>query len=174
TPGLRPHRRGQRSRRVGGRPPPRLTQRLHSGAHAPRPRGRHRRGRSGGYRERVRATGHRPLPAGRNSVSRLSSDSGAQSDFCDGNCPDKPRGRPAVRRVRSARALFMNALALPATAPRTTLRTPHSLPNRLLEFAQHKPLGAAGAVIVLVLILVAVGAPWLAPYPFDEGVASVR
>src|SRR6266851_6655779 len=62
----------------------------------------------------------------------------------------------------------------PATAPRAVLRTPQSFPSRLVEFAQHKPLGAAGAVIVLLLILVAVGAPWLAPYPFDEGVASVR
>jgi peptide/nickel transport system permease protein len=68
----------------------------------------------------------------------------------------------------------MTAVAIPTTAPRITLRTHHSLPSQLIEFAQHKPLGAAGGVIVLLLIVVAVGAPWLAPYPFDEGVASVR
>jgi len=66
------------------------------------------------------------------------------------------------------------ALARPATAPRAALRAHQSLTSRLLEFAQRKPLGAAGAVIVLVLVLVALGAPWLAPYPFDVGVASVR
>jgi peptide/nickel transport system permease protein len=68
----------------------------------------------------------------------------------------------------------MTTVAIPAAAPRITLRTHHSLPSQLIEFAQHKPLGAAGGVIVLLLIVVAVGAPWLAPYPFDEGVASVR
>ena len=70
--------------------------------------------------------------------------------------------------------LAATALARPAIVRRTALRAHQSLPGRLVEFAQHKPLGAAGGVIVVLLILVAVGAPWLAPYPFDEGVASVR
>jgi peptide/nickel transport system permease protein len=62
----------------------------------------------------------------------------------------------------------------PATARHVALRAPRPFLRRLVEFAQRKPLGAAGAVIVLVLILVALGAPWLAPYPYDVGVASVR
>src|SRR5262249_19087751 len=40
--------------------------------------------------------------------------------------------------------------------------------------AQRKPLGAVGGVIILVLMLVALGAPWLAPYPYDVGVAAER
>jgi peptide/nickel transport system permease protein len=62
----------------------------------------------------------------------------------------------------------------PAATPRAVRRAQQSLPNRVVEFAQRKPLGAAGAVIVLLLILVALGAEFLAPYPYDVGVASVR
>lgn len=42
------------------------------------------------------------------------------------------------------------------------------------QFLARKPLGAIGAGIVLLLIVVALFAPWLAPYPYDEGVASER
>jgi peptide/nickel transport system permease protein len=51
------------------------------------------------------------------------------------------------------------------------------MPGRLAaltNFAQHKPLGAFGAVIILVLMVVAIGAQWLAPYPYDVGVAAER
>src|SRR5918911_43382 len=64
--------------------------------------------------------------------------------------------------------------ARPATPLRAALRTQPSVLGRLVYFAQHKPLGAVGGVIVLLLILVALGAPWLAPYPYDVGVASSR
>src|SRR5919198_715681 len=64
--------------------------------------------------------------------------------------------------------------ARPATLPRAALRPPPSLPGRLGHFVQRKPLGAVGGVIVLLLLLVALGAPWLAPYPYDVGVASTR
>src|SRR6266536_149076 len=61
-----------------------------------------------------------------------------------------------------------------ATSPEAALRAQRSFPRRLVEFAQRKPLGAVGAVIVLLLVLVALAAPWLAPYPYDVGVASSR
>src|ERR687887_2564841 len=64
--------------------------------------------------------------------------------------------------------------ARPATLPRAALRPPPSLPGRLGHFVQRKPLGAVGGVIVLLLLLVALGAPWLAPYPYDVGVAAAR
>ena len=42
----------------------------------------------------------------------------------------------------------------------------------LLGFARHKPLGAAGGLVVATAILIAVLAPLLAPYdPQDIGVA---
>jgi len=41
-------------------------------------------------------------------------------------------------------------------------------------FVARKPLGATGAVLVLLLLLVALLAPWLAPYPFDVGSGTDR
>src|SRR5919199_1392046 len=64
--------------------------------------------------------------------------------------------------------------ARPAAPLRAALRPQPSVLGRLVYFAQRKPLGAVGGVIVLLLILVALGAPWLAPYPYDVGVASSR
>jgi peptide/nickel transport system permease protein len=42
------------------------------------------------------------------------------------------------------------------------------------QFAQRKPLGAFGAAIIVLLLVVAVGAQWLAPYPYDVGVTAER
>jgi peptide/nickel transport system permease protein len=42
------------------------------------------------------------------------------------------------------------------------------------SFIRRKPLGAIGVVIILLLVLMALGAPWLAPYPYDIGVAADR
>jgi peptide/nickel transport system permease protein len=73
------------------------------------------------------------------------------------------------------------ALAATAVVARPAAQTPHfvvrhhqSYATRLLEFARHKPLGAVGGAIVLLLLFVALAAPWLAPYPYDEAVASMR
>ncbi len=44
------------------------------------------------------------------------------------------------------------------------LRRKPGLPAALLNFARSKPLGAASAAILIGLILVAIFAPWLAPY----------
>jgi peptide/nickel transport system permease protein len=46
--------------------------------------------------------------------------------------------------------------------------------HRLVTFMRRKPLGAIGGAIVLVLLLTAVVGPWLAPYPYDVGVAAER
>ena len=40
------------------------------------------------------------------------------------------------------------------------------------RFIRSKPLGAFGAAIILVMLVTAAGAQWLAPYPFDAGVAD--
>ena len=42
------------------------------------------------------------------------------------------------------------------------------------RFVRRKPLGAMGGALVLLLLLVAVFAPWLAPYPYDVGVGADR
>jgi peptide/nickel transport system permease protein len=45
---------------------------------------------------------------------------------------------------------------------------------RTLRFCASKPLGAVGGVIVLGLVALAVGADWLAPYPYDEAISGAR
>ena len=42
------------------------------------------------------------------------------------------------------------------------------------RFVRRKPLGAIGGALVLLLLVVAVFAPWLAPYPYDVGVGADR
>jgi peptide/nickel transport system permease protein len=52
--------------------------------------------------------------------------------------------------------------------------TPGGRIEWLRRFMTRKPLGAIGGVIVVVLLVVAVAAPLLAPYSYDVGDASVR
>jgi len=59
--------------------------------------------------------------------------------------------------------------AQPARVP--AHRSRWSAPTR---FISRKPLGAFGAALVLLLLLLAVFAPLLAPYPYDVGVATER
>jgi len=54
-------------------------------------------------------------------------------------------------------------------------------PNRIAvliastwQFTKRKPLGALGGVIVLGLLIMAIFAPWIAPYKYDETIAGAR
>ena len=42
------------------------------------------------------------------------------------------------------------------------------------QFMRTKPLGAFGALLILLFLALAIGAQWLAPYPYDVGVAADR
>jgi peptide/nickel transport system permease protein len=44
----------------------------------------------------------------------------------------------------------------------------------LATFVKKKPLGAFGGAIIVVMLALAVGAQWLAPYPYDVGVTADR
>ena len=44
----------------------------------------------------------------------------------------------------------------------------------LWQFCLHKPLGAFGGVIVVGLLIMAVFAPWIAPYQYDETIPGAR
>jgi peptide/nickel transport system permease protein len=46
--------------------------------------------------------------------------------------------------------------------------------GRLARFARRKPLGAFGGAIVLVLLLMAGFAEWIAPYGYDESIRGAR
>jgi peptide/nickel transport system permease protein len=44
----------------------------------------------------------------------------------------------------------------------------------LWQFARRKPLGALGGFIVLILLTMALFAPWIAPYKYDETIPGAR
>jgi peptide/nickel transport system permease protein len=44
----------------------------------------------------------------------------------------------------------------------------------LSYFVRSKPLGAAGGALILLFLVLALGAQWLAPYPYDVGTAAER
>lgn len=44
----------------------------------------------------------------------------------------------------------------------------------LMIFCRRKPLGAMGGAIVLVMLVMAAGADWIAHYPYDESIAGAR
>jgi peptide/nickel transport system permease protein len=44
----------------------------------------------------------------------------------------------------------------------------------LWQFCRRKPLGAIGGFIVLVLLIMAIFAPWIAPYSYDETIPGAR
>ena len=46
--------------------------------------------------------------------------------------------------------------------------------RRVLLFCRRKPLGALGGLLVLVMLVMAVGAPWIARYAFDESIPGAR
>jgi peptide/nickel transport system permease protein len=41
-------------------------------------------------------------------------------------------------------------------------------------FCRRKPLGAVGGIIVLVMLVMALGADWIAHYPYDQSIAGAR
>jgi peptide/nickel transport system permease protein len=60
-----------------------------------------------------------------------------------------------------------------AAEPRRWTTTPRGL-AAFGDFARKKPLGATGAVLIVLFLVLAVGAQWLAPYPYDVGIAADR
>ncbi|HEY7040574.1 MAG TPA: ABC transporter permease [Methylomirabilota bacterium] len=57
---------------------------------------------------------------------------------------------------------------------RTADRGPARRLAALWHFVRHKPLGALGAFIVLILLTMALFAPWIAPYKYDETIPGAR
>jgi peptide/nickel transport system permease protein len=77
--------------------------------------------------------------------------------------------------VSVQRATTLTPVARPRPAAETHGWTP--APRGLAslgEFVRRKPLGAFGAALIIVMMLLAIGAQWLAPYPYDVGVSAER
>jgi len=66
----------------------------------------------------------------------------------------------------------VHTLSVPETLPRTW-RLP-SLIKLVLRFARRKPLGAIGGVIVLALLVMAIFADQIAPYPYAASIQGAR
>ena len=61
--------------------------------------------------------------------------------------------------------------------PRLAARRPPQAPALLVaawRFCRRKPLGALGGIIVIGLLIMAVFAPWIAPYTYDETIPGAR
>jgi peptide/nickel transport system permease protein len=56
-----------------------------------------------------------------------------------------------------------DALADPAAVERIALRPKTTLPGHIARFVRRQPLGSCGAILILLLVIVAALAPWLAP-----------
>jgi peptide/nickel transport system permease protein len=78
--------------------------------------------------------------------------------------------------MQAERTVLAATAVVPRTAqtPGFAARRHRSYARYLFEFVRRKPLGAAGGLIVAVLIFVALAAPLLAPYAYDAASASVR
>ncbi len=69
-------------------------------------------------------------------------------------------------------ANHVEAIAQPRAARRESV-IPRSA-RAVMTFCRRKPLGAVGGAIVLVMLVMAVGADWVAPYPYDQSIAGAR
>ncbi len=72
----------------------------------------------------------------------------------------------------SVQPAALEPLARPRRAE-ATQRAPRR-PSALAAFVRQKPLGAFGAALIILFLVLAVGAQWLAPYPYDVGTAADR
>jgi peptide/nickel transport system permease protein len=66
----------------------------------------------------------------------------------------------------------IQTISIPKALPRP-LRMPHAV-TMVPRFCCRKPLGAIGALLVVSMIVMAIFADRIAPYPYDDSVAGVR
>ena len=111
-------------------------------------------------------------------------DPGDQPAVCDGDRRDEPGRRPAVRLARPAGAVHVMSVQPAALEPLAPAATrPSGRPRsaaacrrcrRWHASCGSKPLGAFGAALIVLFLVLAIGAQWLAPYPYDVGAAADR
>src|SRR5262245_14223490 len=64
-----------------------------------------------------------------------------------------------------------------AMAPPDTIKRPWRVPRAargIVRFCRRKPLGAFGGLLVLIMLLMAVAADWLAHFPYDQSIPGAR
>ena len=65
------------------------------------------------------------------------------------------------------------SMAVPALSAKH-VRTRGRVVSAVWWFCRRKPLGAIGAIMVLAMLIMAIGADWIAPYPYDEPIRDAR
>src|SRR5262249_5263244 len=166
--GLHPHGLGQGPAGTGGGHPSR-SQELHAPGHHPDRDGvrvPHRRSRR--HRDRVHAQRGGTVRGGRRRPPRLPGRAGSHLPHRVQLRDREPPRRPDLRLVRPAHPppltmatttyALEHAAASAELAPRTTVG------EAIVKFIRTKPIGAAGALIILVLLGAAASAELLAPY----------
>src|SRR5439155_1840705 len=165
--GLHPDRVGQGARAAGDRDPPRAQELDAAGHHAGRDRVRVFDRRSRRHRDRLHAERRRPLRGGRGRAPRLPGRAGAR-------LPDRVRlrdresaGGPDVCVVRSTHPVPLSVaiqVELTHATASAELSPKLSVAEVVVKFILTKPLGAAGAFIILAMMFLALFANALAPY----------
>src|SRR5215472_2445844 len=72
----------------------------------------------------------------------------------------------------SVRPAALEPLARPRQPE--AVRSAPRRPSAVAAFVRQKPLGAIGGALILLFLVLAIGAQWLAPYPYDVGTAATR
>ena len=67
----------------------------------------------------------------------------------------------------------VEAIAGPRTLPHRAWRVP-AVVGTVARFCRRKPLGALGGICVLAMLIMAVGADWLAHYAYDQTIPGAR
>jgi peptide/nickel transport system permease protein len=67
----------------------------------------------------------------------------------------------------------VEAIAEPQALPPRAWRVP-AVVGTVARFCRRKPLGALGGLCVLAMLIMAIGADWLAHYPYDHTIAGAR
>src|SRR6185437_13074724 len=166
--GLRAHRAGQGARSACGAARPCAQER--GGPDRDGDRDRHRvvDRRRDRHRDRVRASRHRAPHGGCDPAARLPGDPGRRAAVLRGVRAGEPRRGPELHVLRPPHpVLTMAAVAI--VAPKPTSPTWRNFREAL----RRHPTAIAGAVVLLLMVLAAVFAPWLATVD-PEAVAPVK
>src|SRR5207249_2762173 len=145
--------------------------------HRSRPPGRGHRRRRRDHRMDLRSARHGSVPRRRDRPARLPGDPGHQPACRLDHRVDESQRGPPLRGARPADPLPVMADAADTIAVPEARARPWRLPRAVgltLRFCGRKPLGAIGAVIILLLLVMAVFADRIAPHAYDESITGAR
>src|SRR5690606_37389523 len=168
--GLCPDRPGQGAGRASHHQPARITERPSAGDHDHRYRVRFPDGGPRRHRAGLQSERHRQAARPVGLAERLHDDAGAGHARRDRLRVEQFRRRSGLRLARSAHSLPLRGVPMATTseirveAAFEEFERPRWRVSGIWQFARRQPLGAAGGIIVIIMILAALFADVLAPY----------